>query len=307
MASLTEEFVEQAVVLGRRKSLIGVTTQQNSASKTGRLPMVVILNAGIIHRVGPNRMSVKLARAFAAAGLSTLRFDLSGIGDSAARSDGLGPLQAALADIREVLDELEASRGIDRFVLLGLCSGANHAALYGGSDPRVVGMVLLDPSVPRTRKFYVNHYGRRLLSIRAWLNLIRGRHPVWQSLRISGAGNGEVEPRSWRPSLESREVRLFLEGEYAKSLRRRNQILAIFTAGQEARHNYREQILDAFPNLSFGTQLTLEYFKNADHEFTSEREQAHLIRRVVDWMKAANFRSRDPQVQEDPEAHESVA
>ena len=306
MAGLTEATVEQVFVVGRRKSLIGVTTQQTSASNPGGLPMVVILNAGIIHRVGPNRMSVKLARALAAAGLSTLRFDLSGIGDSEARSDALAPLQAALADIREVLDELEASRSIDRFVLLGLCSGANHAALYGGSDPRVVGLVLLDPSVPRTRKFYVKHYGRRLLNIRAWFNLIRGRHPIWHSLRIRGAGSGKFEQGNWRPSLESREVRLFLEGEYAKSLRQRNQILAIFTAGQEARHNYREQILDAFPNLSFGPQLTLEYFKNADHEFTSEREQADLVRRVVDWMKAANFRPRDPQVQNAPEANESV-
>src|SRR5690606_31730993 len=99
---------------------------------------VVILSAGIIHRVGPNRLHVELARALSAAGCTSLRFDLSGIGDSEKRSDGLPPLDASLADIREAADWLQATRGVDQLILVGLCSGADQGLIYAGGDPRVV-------------------------------------------------------------------------------------------------------------------------------------------------------------------------
>src|SRR5690606_1367498 len=109
-------------------------------------PFVLILNAGIIHRAGPNRLHVTLARALSAAGFPVLRVDLSGLGDSPPREDGAAPLDAALADIRDILDTLQATRGVQRVVLMGLCSGADHSVIYAASDPRVVGVALLDPS-----------------------------------------------------------------------------------------------------------------------------------------------------------------
>src|SRR6202020_1242018 len=42
----------------------------------------LLLNAGPQRRTGPNRMWVQIARSWAAQGVSTLRLDLAGIGDS---------------------------------------------------------------------------------------------------------------------------------------------------------------------------------------------------------------------------------
>jgi pimeloyl-ACP methyl ester carboxylesterase len=292
MAGVMDKPTEQALVLGPRKSLVGVITQAAPAVQRADAPVIVVLNAGIIHRVGPNRMSVALSRTLAAAGFTVLRFDLSGIGDSEARTDGLAPLDASLADIREALDMLETTRQARRVVLVGLCSGADHSLLYAGTDPRVVGVVLLDPSIPRTRGYYLRHYGSRLLRLRSWLNVALGRHPHWQALKRRVAlAPVNVEEDAQRPDLEQPEVRAFLQRAYESALGQKVQFLAVLTAGVEQRHNHSKQLLEAFPQLNFGDQLRLEYFKDSDHTFTSEANRARVIRLILEWAQATKFAS----------------
>lgn len=288
-----ERIVEQALLLGPRKSLVGVVTPAAAQVPPSEAPFVVILNAGIIHRVGPNRMHVQLARTLAAAGFGVLRVDLSGLGDSEARNDGLAPLDATLADIRDILDTLQATRQVQRVVLVGLCSGADHSIIYAGSDPRVVGVALMDPSIPRTLGYYVNHYGHRILGLRAWLNLMLGRHPIWRALkrRLSAAtpaSPAEAEARG--PSLEDPKVKAFLQNAYGRALDNGVELLAVLTSDRQRQHNYRRQLLDAFPQLSFGEQLWLEYFKECDHTFASAANRARLIGLVETWLKSPRFR-----------------
>jgi len=109
----------------------------------------VLLNAGAIRRVGPNRMWVEIARRWAARGVPSLRVDLESLGDS----DGSAAIDAdvaqlyggeALGQVRAALDELERQEGVTRFVLVGLCSGAYwsfHGALY---DERVAAALMLN-------------------------------------------------------------------------------------------------------------------------------------------------------------------
>ena len=80
-------------------------------------------------------MYVTLARELAARGQTVVRFDFSGIGDSEPRNDHLSPLAGCLADIKDVLDSVEGSHKLSRFILMGLCSGADHAVLYAHTDP----------------------------------------------------------------------------------------------------------------------------------------------------------------------------
>jgi alpha-beta hydrolase superfamily lysophospholipase len=280
---------EQAVLLGPRKSLVGIIAV--SPSPRPDAPMIVILNSGIIHRVGANRMYVPLARALAAAGFPVLRFDLSGIGDSENRVDALSPFDASMADIREALDSVESSRQVRRFVLVGLCSGADHAILYTGTDKRVVGVALLDPAVPRTRGYYQRFYLRRLVTLKTWMNLLSGRHSLWSRWRARPAASAaEVdEPIPPGPDLQSPEVKAVLERAYQAALDNDNQLLVLFTEGREEIHNYREQLLDAYPNLKWGSRLRLEYFYDCDHTFTTEACRQHLVATVVDWIGKSPF------------------
>ncbi len=289
-----DQIREQALLLGPRKSLVGVISQAVPSAEHVDPPMVVILNSGIIHRVGANRTSVSLARALAGVGFPVLRFDLSGLGDSDSRPDALEPVEASLADIREVLDSLESTRQTRRFILAGLCSGADHSALYAGSDPRVAGVILLDPSIPRTFRYYVRHYAARVVRLSSWLNFVRGRHLLWYLQRKRAAQSG-LEPQAVRTfDLNSTEVRGYLERAYRSAIHNDNQFMAIFTAGLENQHNYREQLLDAFPKLAFGSRLRLVYLAECDHTFTAECHRAQLIQLVVEWVRSTPFSTGSP-------------
>jgi dienelactone hydrolase len=282
--------VEHAVVVGRRKALIGVIAQPAETAGMPDRPAVIILNAGIIHRVGPSRLHVDLARTLAAIGATVLRFDLSGIGDSEPRDDGLAPLDSSLADIREAIDWLDTSRGFRRIVLIGLCSGADHAAIYGGSDSRVVGLVLLDPSIPRTKGYYWRHLGARLRQP-GWLKLPLRENPIWGIIKRYFHRTAASPPAAGQaPSLDSPVVRAFLGKAYQASVDRGIEFLSVLTAGREDRHNYREQFLDAFPNVAFGTRVRLEYFAASDHTFTYEADRIRLIEVIKEWMEQTSFR-----------------
>lgn len=295
---MTDRIKEQAHVLGPRQSLVGILSPATPAPQEN-LPYVVVLNAGIIHRVGPNRMSVTLARELCACGFNVLRFDLSGIGDSDPRPDVLPPVEAAMADLREALDWLEQSRGARQFILVGLCSGADQSIVYCGADARVIGVVLLDPSIPRTRGFYRRHFARKMLNGRTWLSVLAGRHALWGRLlgQVSAIAPGAGDVRA--VALESPAVREFLERAYQSAVEQGVKILAVLTGagGREYRINYREQLLDAFPAVKFGASIAIEYVKQCDHTFSFESDRGHVIGVIVDWVKkAAGIRIPCPPV-----------
>ena len=111
---------------------------------------VVLLNAGALTHIGPNRMWVEAARRWAARGVSSLRLDLDAIGDAEGlegryRDVGAFYTTELVSEVRAALDQLVVRDVAQRFVLLGLCSGAYwafHAALQ---DERVVAAYLINP------------------------------------------------------------------------------------------------------------------------------------------------------------------
>lgn len=280
---MSASWTEQAVLLGPRKSLVGVITKPSNAAGDGDRPMFVFLNSGIIHHVGANRRSVQLARTLAALGYSCVRFDLSGIGDSEPRTDALEPTLAAKADIREALDSLEATRNVRRFVLLGLCSGANYAAIYAGEDERVVGAILLEPTIPPPLRHYAHHYARRLGRVRTLAAAVAlTREGAAKLRRMTAARTKRLgeRPDDSGPQITDAEIRTFLEATYRRLLERRVPFLVVLTGES---WYYRESFFDGFPKLRFGDTVELEYLENADHTFTSRNSEATVTRRIVDW------------------------
>ena len=58
----------------------------------------------------------------------------------------------------------------------------------------------------------------------------------------------------------------------------------MFTGDLEAQHNYRDQIVDALPEVPFGDGLELHYFHDADHTFSREGDRGRLISIIVQWL-----------------------
>jgi alpha-beta hydrolase superfamily lysophospholipase len=282
VAGVSENFSEQALLLGNRNALVGIITRP-SPPPPNEKAAVVILNTGIVHRVGHNRMYVSLARMLAGAGHVVLRFDLSGIGDSEQRHDKLSTIDSSLADIREALDFLADSRQASRFVLIGLCSGADHAVLYGPTDPRVVGLVLMDPSIPPTTRYYVHYILQRLTRLQNWGSVAAGKSGLLRMLKSQLAHRLRPTPETSGLTLETLKFNPYLARCYATSVANGIRILAAFTS-ISPRQTYRAQILDAFPQAAFKDSLKLEHFTHSDHLFSDPNDRSRLDQLVLDWL-----------------------
>jgi hypothetical protein len=110
----------------------------------------VLLNAGALRHIGPNRMWVETARRWAACGVPTLRIDLAGIGDSDGDAGSLQQDEGLyvpryVAQTIEVIDALSARGLPQRFVLAGLCSGAYWAFQAALEDDRVAAAFMINP------------------------------------------------------------------------------------------------------------------------------------------------------------------
>jgi alpha/beta superfamily hydrolase len=114
---------EEVFRFGPNNRLTGIlTTPDQGNSAPG--PIAVVCNAGIVHHIGPFRLHVRIARMLARIGISTLRLDLSGLGDSAPRTGKNQDSNRAVTDIVAALNQLTIQTGIEEFVMIGLCSGA---------------------------------------------------------------------------------------------------------------------------------------------------------------------------------------
>jgi len=300
---MTERVSEQAVLLGSRQSLVGIITREVTSAPANQ-PAVVILNTGIVHRVGHHRMYVTMARALAQSGLMVLRFDFSGIGDSDPRIDGLSPLESCMADIKEALDWLERERGVSQIILAGLCSGADHAILYGHTDPRVKGLVLMDPSMPATARYYLQYIPKRMTRLRNWGSVLSGRSRIARMWLEQALYTLRPRWRAGQVTLRDLQFRAYLGECYQNSVDHGIQMLAVLT-GDLTRQTYRRQMLDAFPKVSFGTQLQLELFPGSDHTFSREADRTRLLALILGWIDRVHNQA-GPQAPGDAEDHGRV-
>ncbi len=276
---------EQAVVLGQSESLVGIFTRPVGGEEPVRDTGIVILNTGIIHRVGHHRMYVTLSRLLAGSGYMVVRFDFSGIGDSDKPNHDLTPLESALSELKEVLDWLQMSKKINRVVLVGLCLGADHAVLYSATDPRVVGLVLMDPSMPPTLRYFRDYVWGRLLNVRSWINVGLGRNSRVLTMvteRVVGGLFKDWEPRyptGSHPKLRSHAQRI-----YQASVNRGVKFLVIFTGGWH-QASYAEQLVEALPNVDFSGLLRSEFLRDCDHTFKPEASRTQLRKLVLEWLR----------------------
>ncbi len=266
-------FCESVASPGDGGGVVAILTEPVCANTRQQRPSVTLLNAGVIHRVGPHRLHVRLARALAAAGFPALRLDLSGIGDSRPLAEGLTFRESAVADIRTALDWQAARLGEAPAILFGICSGADNAFAAALRDTRVAGIVLVDPHAYATRRARLRQLRR--LGPRALLRRMGARLLPRPSRAHDGSGaQGGGSARQPPPREDMRNQ---LQALVARGVR----ILSIHTLAQGQRNNHIDQVFESFPELR--SKVDTLYFPHANHTFTALSEQAALIDAVVQW------------------------
>jgi pimeloyl-ACP methyl ester carboxylesterase len=270
-------MTETAVQFGAAQSLVGVLTRPDECRAPARAPAVIFLNAGSIHRVGPNRIHVQLARNLAARGFCALRFDFSGIGDSGSREDNI-PFQAsAVLETRQAMDYLETVQDVHAFVLAGICSGADVAVKVACLDRRVVGALavngtFMDAVQSDRLKEYLEscvrrrYYRKHLCHLRTLAGFL-----VHKARNLSRRRAATTEPVDL-----SSDCRLLLErGVY---------LFLIYSEGSAARDAFRLTLEAGLKPWRASARLRVREVENVDHVFTPLWSQVLLVSLARQWL-----------------------
>lgn len=277
---------ERALVFGPA-NLVGILTQPDPEVAREGAPAFVMLNSGILHRVGASRTHVRLARALAAEGFTSLRFDFSGIGDSETRRDALPIEERFVSESREAMDYLAATTGIDRFVLGGLCSGADGGFFTALADDRVVGLWQIDAFCYRTPGYYRRRYLPKIVDPKAWAHSIKVRVAPEE---LGDRDEEQFVKPEYRRVFPPREV----VGEGLGTLLDRGVQLYFFFTGGIEEYNYAEQHAEAFPELRLETRATVRFEPSSTHMLSGLEHQQLFIDDVVSWARPIGSGRAEP-------------
>ena len=289
------ETQEQVVDITGKFGILTEPVSPNEHAKTA----VVLLNIGANHHIGSNRMYVNMARAWAAEGFQVLRMDFSGIGDS--RVNDLAKENdvyagRSMAEARSAVDFLK-KRGVGRVVLMGLCSGAYVAYHTAIADPRVAGVVLINPLTfhwkegdsleVRMRKSFgsTEQYKRRLFKVETWKRIVRGEVGVAKitaelTRRIGRRTTFEVRALLARLSGGIAEA-TDIERGFRRLCARGTSSLLVLGSEDGSRDVIEEHLGKDAAAMKIVKGFRMEVWTGTDHTFTPLRAQRRLIRFIM--------------------------
>lgn len=255
--------------------LVGIVTKTEHPQP---LPVVcLLLNQGIYHRIGPRRINVKLARALAAVGISTLRFDLSGVGDSANPAGDGDYIRNGMQDMKAAMDAAQSLLNIDRFVVVGLCSGGHYGLTAAAVDPRLVGVMMFETYG------FASSSTLRMRQIRQMLALPFNRSlqfKAWKALRQ------RLRPRQPSPfatsSPESVERRF---REDMSAVAQRGMPTCMLYSGSVHMVDSGHDQLAGFDGEPFMRGLEYHFDTRLDHNLTTLESQEIFITLARDWVQ----------------------
>jgi len=274
--------IERMLTIGGPPPLAGILSEPAPGDPARET--LILLNSGMMHHVGTCNLSVKIARRTASLGTLAYRFDFSGIGDSRSRSFAGSHEEREVSEVREVMDELTRRTGAERFLLCGLCSGADAAMATAVVDDRVAGIAQIDPYCFRTGRWYLRHYLARVREREAWSRLFR-------KLR-GGPVAVDGLPREYLEEIDEQERHDFDKGGltsgYRSLVERGVRTLVIMTEGQSFCYNYEGQFRDVFARVPFGTLLDEHYLPSTRHTIIEPDDQAFVTDLISDWAVAGH-------------------
>jgi exosortase A-associated hydrolase 1 len=178
-------------------------------------------------------------------------------------------------------------------VLWGLCDAASAALFYGWQDPRVTGMVLLNPWVRtetgQARAYLRHYYLQRLIDGNFWRKLLSGTLDWTDSLRSLGrqlkrvySGESRHEPDSGLDSLP-------LPERMAEGLARFHGRILFILSGQDLTAAEFRDTVDTSPRwkeLMEQSSVSREDLAEADHTFSRRSWRDDVARRTCRWVES---------------------
>jgi hypothetical protein len=274
------EARERIARVGADERVLGIVTLPETPRPGA--PALLLMNAGVVHRIGPHRFNVKLARAAAQDGITSIRIDLSGLGDTPNATGASHFGQQAIRDLQAAMDHLEQHHGIRRFVVYGLCSGAVNGYRLALADERIAGLLMFDGYVYPTWK---THVVRRLVRFRALPWSALARKPLqWlrrqRTERVPELGEGSEDTHLGIPT----------RPEFAQAMQslldRGTSVYLVYSGSFLESHNYGGQLRDAFRGATFLDRVRYDFMPDVDHTVTQLASQRKVLAAIRDWIQS---------------------
>jgi len=277
---------EEVATFGCSQSLVGILTNPPLTTLRKLSPGIIILNAGLVHRVGPNRLSVKIASVLGSLGFTTLRFDNSGIGDSSVRKDNLPYHKSVILETQEAMDFVHSAKGIEHFILLGICTGATNSYEVARRDPRIQGIILINPAggFDRSAKAELAHYFGNRKKIEAI-----GKDKIFKPKNWWRALTGQINYTNLKGilSFQARNLlfgqkRLLLHTESAfntlfQLIQQGVKVQFVISGGDPQVKYIGALLMDKISKPRFAGKVLIDVVDHADHTFTSFSSQPKLL------------------------------
>ena len=292
---------EQVAHFGSGDGLYGILAHPSEKiTRGGETTAFLLLNAGILHRVGAHRLNVKLARLFAQKGFPALRFDLSGLGDSPAVRDARGFEQQVVCDISAAIDFVQKTTGAQRVIAVGMCSGADNIYRAVQNEARICGAVLLDPFAYSNKGARVENMAARLTDVDRWRRfgqkILKGDNAdgkesaqavdlgaLSQADQLPGPDHGDASedetPDADRGAPPRKVFGQTLQGLTTGGLK----VNMIYTNYVQQQLTKRAHFESTFGEFNFGDNLELEVWADVDHTYTELNSQQRLFDRLSAW------------------------
>lgn len=270
------QTTEEAFKFGRYEHLAGVVARPAGVPGLHKMPAVIMVNAGFVHHVGPLRLYVELARELARLGVTTLRFDLSGLGDS-----GLPPGRQAVserknADIGDAIEFMQAQFGMTNVIMLGLCSGAVDSHRAALAHIGVEGVVMMDPPAYPDTLYYVLYYLERLSNPS---KILRYLLRVLKERASDGEEVGESAPMIHKPM----PAETFAD-QIESVTKRGVSYLCTFSRMQDYKHS--KQFYSILTRATPRAQISVHHFPKFDHTQILQADRRAVIEVVCQWVHA---------------------
>ncbi len=268
--------MDNAIVFGSHDHLLGVLRTVAPENDLQCIAAVMV-TPGMLHHAGPFRLHVDMAERLASHGMPSLRFDLSGIGESLGVGTGGRSIDRAAREIRQAIDILVERTRTRKVILFGLCSGADdsiHAAL---SDERVAGVLAMDGCGYKTRGYHQHRWHKhvlpRLLQPQKWASLLH------RTLLNGDKAAGTLMPGNDIREFPDRDTQV----EQLQRLSARGVRLHFaYTGGVADYYNHAGQFAEMFPELVHNDHVSSHYFGSMDHVALLSEDRRELVDHLAD-------------------------
>jgi len=281
-------MTEKAIQFGPKQSLVGILSEPDATTDSAKLPVVIMLNAGMLHRIGPNRIYVNIARKLADLGFLTFRFDFSGIGDSYACEENTPFSERSILETKAAMNFLAVAKGANSFILMGICLGANIACIAAAKDSRVTGLIgingfYLNSEDRENISHLVQHsikdryYRKHRFSIKNWTKLVSGRS------NLNSIANYVVRKllSKCNPK-QNNTVPKVHESTLTKTIEMNIDTLLVYSEGSTALDTFRLTLGESMQNRE---KVGVKILKDADHSFTLVHTQERLVELIAEWLE----------------------